>query len=167
MSMIPDEVRGALVSYQGRSAVSVPNAFDGPFIQMLAQPCECVGNDSAGRETGRPPPEMASGWNEASILHQHRDSAGDLQIAITLLGAAALAGGRAQVRAQFQEHLPPPYPYQQLFGACWLPGEVGVDRLDLLPPLALAQILKCKLGEPLDVVDCGGGITHRRPPGGA
>jgi hypothetical protein len=132
---------------------------------MLAQLCECGGDDEAGRGAGKPPPEMAPDRMETVILDQQRNGAGDLQMAIApLRRAAALAGGRAQVRAQFQEHLPPPYPYQQLFGAYWLPGEVGANRLDPLQPLALAQILNRKLGEfPGDEI--GSGVTHRRPPG--
>ena len=102
---------------------------------------------------------------ETGILDQQRNGAGDLQMAIKPLWATTPAGGRAQVRAQFQEHLRPPYPYQQLFGACRLPGGVGVDRLDLLQPLALAQILKCKPGKLLGGVDRSSGITHRRPRG--
>jgi hypothetical protein len=142
------------VNYLRRSAVPIPDAFDGSLVQMLAHLFERSGDNGAGRRPALPPPEMASGRTEASILDEHRDGASNLQVALALLlGAAALAGRRAPVQRY------------------WCPGEtlgkceVGVDCLARFAQVALAQILKRDIGEFLDdEIGRRGGITHRRPP---
>jgi len=94
---------------------------------MLTKLFERGGDDGAGREAAPPPPNMASGRMEASILDEHRDGTGNLQEAIVpLRRAAALAGRRA------------PSPGNWFSGEVLGPREVGVDRLARLPQVALA-----------------------------
>src|SRR6516165_6677761 len=94
--MIPGIVPGASVNYQGRSMVSIPDAFDGSLVQMLALLFERGGDDGAGRGTLQLPPEVTSVRFETFIFDEHRDGTGNLQMALALLRAAPLAGGWAQ-----------------------------------------------------------------------
>ena len=161
--MILGVIRGTSMNNQGRSAVPIPDVFDGPFGQVLAQLIERGGDDGAGRRIVPPPREVAPGGLEAGILNEHRDGTSNLYMTIALLWrAAALARGRAKV--QFPNPSRDRRLYRQLFGGCWLPGEGGVDRLVQLMLLALAQVLIRDLNEFLDEIDRRGGITHRRPP---
>jgi hypothetical protein len=45
---IPDVVPDSLVTDQGRSAVSIPDTFDGSLVQTLAKLFERGSNDGAG-----------------------------------------------------------------------------------------------------------------------
>jgi len=76
--------------------VSIPDAFDGSLVQMLALLFERGGDDGAGRGTLQLPPEVTSVRFETFIFDEHRDGTGNLQMALALLRAAPLAGGWAQ-----------------------------------------------------------------------
>ena len=107
--------------------VSIPDAFDGSLVQMLALLFERGGDDGAGRGTLQLPPEVTSVRFETFIFDEHRDGTGNLQVAIVpLRRAAALAGRRA------------PSPGNWFSGEVLGPREVGVDRLARLPQVALA-----------------------------
>src|SRR5262249_51639155 len=77
ISMISGVVPSALMNYQGRSAVPIPDVFDGPFGQVLAHSIERGGDDGTGRRVVPPPREMTPGGLEAGILNEHRDGAGN------------------------------------------------------------------------------------------
>src|SRR5262249_2557958 len=164
VSMIPGVVPGTSVNYQGRSAGPLPDVFDGSLVQTLLQLIARGRDDGGGRRAALPPPDVAAGRMETGILDEHRHGPGNLYMALApLRRAAGLAGGRAQV--QFRDPSRDQQLYRQLFGGCWLPGEVGVDRIVQLLQLALAQILIRDLGEFLDdEIGHRGGITHRRSP---
>src|SRR5262245_37504714 len=59
--MFPGVVPGTPVNYQGRSTVSIPDAFDGSLVQTLAKLFERGGDDGAGRGTLQLPPEVTPG----------------------------------------------------------------------------------------------------------
>jgi len=73
------------VNYLRRSAVPIPDAFNGSLVQMLAHPFERGSNDGAGRRAALPPPGMAAGRTEAGILDEHRDGTGNLYMEIAPL----------------------------------------------------------------------------------